>query len=385
MFLSDEESAVVDYTNEALYLGAHTNFYSDNGVGLVGHTIGSAGTPAHQTNLAVVTHHDYGGDGTASYYDGDAMSYSVDEGSTTTSGFENVLIIQATITYTDGTSDYTGNFIVNQTADGSVFVVSWSDPANPSNVALETGRIETFTVNSVGFYDPNDGDSLPNAELTFVCFAQGTSVEVDLGRSKKVDELSVGDLVKTRDHGLQPIRWIGRRFLRPVDLMLSPKLLPVRFVPGSLGDGLPRKDLFVSPQHRMLVRSKIVRRMFDVDEVLCPATKLIALPGIEIAGETRSVTYFHLLFNQHEIIYAENAPTESMFTGPQALKMVGAESREEILAIFPEVAEVGYQPIPARFIPKGRDVAKLAERHAKNRKPLLSLGELAHQRAVLTH
>lgn len=385
MSQNGKDSAVVDHINEALYLGAHTNFYSDNGVGLVGHTIGSSGTPAHQTNLAVVTHHDYGGDGTASYYDGDAMSYSVDEGSTTTSGFENVLTIQATITYTDGTPDYTGSFIVNQTADGSVFVVSWSDPANPSNVALETGKIETFTVNSVGFYDPNDGDSLPNAELTFVCFAQGTSVEVDQGRSKKVEELSVGDLIKTRDHGLQPIRWIGRRHLQPVDLMLSPKLLPVRFVPGSLGDGLPRKDLFVSPQHRMLVRSKIVMRMFDVDEVLCPATKLAALPGIQIAGEFRSITYFHLLFDRHEIIYAENAPTESMLTGPQALKMVGQASREEIFAIFPEVADVGYQPVPARFIPKGRDALKLAERHAKNHKPLFSPGDFAHQGLAPVH
>ena len=86
----------------------------------------------------------------------------------------------------------------------------------------------------------------------------------------------------------------------------------------------------------MLVKSKIAERMFGVSEVLIPAIKLVGMPGIYIDQDTDCVDYFHLLFDQHEIIFAEGAPTESLFTGPEALRSISPEARYEILQIFPE-------------------------------------------------
>ena len=121
----------------------------------------------------------------------------------------------------------------------------------------------------------------------------------------------------------------------------------------------------------MSVRSKIAERMFGMYEVLVPSIKLIELPGIFVDETIESVEYFHLLFDRHEIIYAEGAPTESLFTGPEALKSLSPEAREEILTIFPEVAKLDYSPEPAGYIPPGKLQKQLVARHAKNNKPLL--------------
>ncbi|MEM7506054.1 MAG: Hint domain-containing protein [Pseudomonadota bacterium] len=363
---------MVTHTNQALFLGNFTDFDSDNGADMVGTTVGSSDSPIFENNLSTITHDDIGGDGTAFESEGDTVTYSIDGGSEITSGFDNVAVITGTLNYTDGTPPFTGQFIVDQAQDGSVFLVSFSDPNNSSNLALQEAPIESFEIQSVDFFSPSSGDTLPNAPLTFACFVAGTLIEADGGCQVRIEDLSVGDLVRTQGHGLRPIRWIGRRRLSPIDLITAPQLLPIRIRKGALGAGLPSRDLCVSPQHRMLVRSRIAQRMFGSGEVLVPAKKLLGLPGIEIAGETRSVTYLHLLLDRHEVIFAEDAPTESLLTGPQALKTLGQEACDEIHKIFPELGRGETLPEPARPIPAGKALTRLAERHLRNRKPLLS-------------
>lgn len=204
-----------------------------------------------------------------------------------------------------------------------------------------------------------------------ICFTAGTRVLTSEG-NRLIESLRVGDQVVTRGHGPKEIRWIGRRQISPNQLKSNPKLRPIRIKKGALGRGLPERDLIVSRQHRMLVSSPIAKRMFGSPEALIPATKLTLLPGIEVLENMNGVEYFHILFDQHEIIFAENAPSESLFTGPEALKSIPRESVEEILEIFPEIATTGYQPIPASFMPNGKRQKKLVERHAKNKKPLLA-------------
>ena len=68
---------------------------------------------------------------------------------------------------------------------------------------------------------------------------------------------------------------------------------------------------------------------------------------------------------------AEGAPAESLFTGQEALKAVSPAARAEILALFPQIAEAGYEPVPARFIPSGRMQKQAVARHLKNKQPVL--------------
>lgn len=199
------------------------------------------------------------------------------------------------------------------------------------------------------------------------CFVRGTRIACESGEIA-VEDLVVGRLVRTRDHGLRPIRWIGSRALAPADLAAAPRLLPIRIAAGALGPNSPSSDLLVSPQHRILVCSTIAQRMFGASEVLVAARQLLGIAGISVA-DIGAVEYFHILFDDHEIVMSNGAETESLFTGAEALKSVGPAAREEILTLFPELC-AGALPLPARPFVQGRRAKQLAERHVRNAHPL---------------
>lgn len=201
------------------------------------------------------------------------------------------------------------------------------------------------------------------------CFAAGTMIDTIDG-PRPIETLQVGDLVLTSGSGPQAIRWIGRRRLDRHTLCRVPKLRPIRICAGALGAGTPSIDLIVSPQHRILVRSRIAQRMFGTDEVLVAAHLLCGIDGIEIADDLPEITYLHLLFDRHELITSNGAQTESLFTGPQALQGVGPTARDEILALFPELADLDYSPRAARTLACPQRGRKLAARHQKNRQAL---------------
>lgn len=203
------------------------------------------------------------------------------------------------------------------------------------------------------------------------CFARGTLIATPTGEVR-VEDLRVGDLVLTKDHGPQPLRWVGSARINAIGFANNDKIRPIRILAGALGPNRPRQDLLVSPQHRVLVSSKIAMRMFDKAEVLVAAKQLLEVEGISVARDVDYVEYFHILFDQHEIVYSNGAETESLYTGPQALKALGAEVAEEIYSLFPDLRAQDYLPDPARPIPAGREGRALAHRHAKNAKPLFS-------------
>lgn len=241
----------------------------------------------------------------------------------------------------------------------------------------------TFTVVAGQSYSLTNGSyTLPTGQTNtyiqfhggdpvIVCFCQDTLIGTENG-NVAVQDLSVGDMIMTDEGEARPLRWIGRRKLNLRELQANDKLYPVRISAGSLGNGLPEKDLLVSRQHRMLVRSGIVQRMFGLEEVLIPAIKLTALPGIFVDASVETVTYFHLLLDEHSVILAEGTPAESLATGPQAMKALSPEAREEIRTLFPAIFEQGYEPEFARPVPEGRRQRALIQRHLKNGQPLLS-------------
>lgn len=206
-----------------------------------------------------------------------------------------------------------------------------------------------------------------------VCFTSETWIETLLG-PERVNELECGDQVLTYDNGYKSIRWIGSRCLSNAQLQANPKLKPILIRSDALGPGYPAQDLIVSPQHRVLVSSAIAMRMFGRKEVLIPANKLLPLPGVDVVHDNPDgVEYWHILFDNHEIVWSNGVPTESLFTGPEALKAVSAESRLEIQTLFPEICDRDFKPMSARYIPdKGRLMKTLVQRHHANGQPLYS-------------
>ncbi|WP_376872835.1 Hint domain-containing protein [Albirhodobacter sp. R86504] len=166
------------------------------------------------------------------------------------------------------------------------------------------------------------------------CFTKGSLIATPSGETP-VEDLRVGDKVFTRDNGIQTICWAGSRHLEAHEMV--DKFRPVRFRKGSLGNGMPSRDLLVSPQHRMLITSNLAELMFAEREVLVAAKHLTHLEGVDqlAAGE---VTYVHLMFERHEVILADGAWSESFQPGELTLASMKSAQRDEIYGLFPELA-----------------------------------------------
>jgi hypothetical protein len=203
-----------------------------------------------------------------------------------------------------------------------------------------------------------------------VCFVQGTLITTADGQTP-VEDLKVGDLVQTLDRGFQPMRWVGRRHVDAIELAENENLRPIRIRTDVISAGNDVGSLLVSPQHRIMIASKVTERMFGDTEVLVAAKQLLAIDGVDIADDLEDVTYFHVLFDQHEIIYADQVPTESLYLGEEAQKSLSPEGREEVYALFPKVALPTFMATSCRPIIPAKRARKLALRHASNGKPLL--------------
>jgi hypothetical protein len=169
-----------------------------------------------------------------------------------------------------------------------------------------------------------------------ICVARGTRVQC-AGGARSVEEIKAGDLVWTRDSGLQRVRWVGSRKLNGAELRARPDLRPVVIRPGALGKGRPARALTVSPQHKVLVTGWRAQMFFGEDEVLVPAKALVDDRKVMVDHACREVEYFHLLFDRHQIIRTEGAETESFRPGATTLNEVDLQTRDELLALFPQL------------------------------------------------
>jgi autotransporter passenger strand-loop-strand repeat protein len=153
-----------------------------------------------------------------------------------------------------------------------------------------------------GTYDQNDftlNQGLDSDQVAYApCYRAGTRIATARGETA-VEDLRVGDLVATASGGLRPVRWIGHR---AVDLARHPapeNVWPVRVAAHAFGDNLPRRDLWVSPDHALAVDGALLRAI-DLAN------------GVSVAQvPCRRVDYWHVELDAHDILLAEGLPAES--------------------------------------------------------------------------
>ncbi|MGJ8605157.1 MAG: Hint domain-containing protein [Marivita sp.] len=230
------------------------------------------------------------------------------------------------------TADQADDGILNQSNDG-VGGVDYSDNASFGS----GGIVFSGAAANTNFY---------NFENTgVVCFAQGTRILTNTGE-RTVESLQPGDRIVTRDNGVQTIQWIGQRHLDAPALAQRSTLRPVLLSPELTGGDAP---LIVSPQHGVLVH-------LDGEETLVRAIHLAKIEGgaARVMNGCRQVTYFHILFEDHQIVFANGAPSESFFPGGFALAAMTDAVRHEIFTLFPELQ---YAPADKAYGPKARAFA----------------------------
>ena len=145
-----------------------------------------------------------------------------------------------------------------------------------------------FTVTSAGGIADNT-----------LCFCAGTRIATASGEVL-VEDLQIGDLIRTLHAGVQKIRWIGQQSYDGRFIAGNRAALPVCIQADAIGAGIPARDLWVSPGHAICI-----------DGVLVHASYLVNGASIIQAEHVESVTYYHIELDSHEVIFAENCPAES--------------------------------------------------------------------------
>ncbi len=220
------------------------------------------------------------------------------------------------------------------------------------------------------------GPDVPFSTTTFtVCFASDTCIATPAGATR-VQDLRAGDRVLTvTDHGhvVAPVRWVGHRTLNlrahPAPHVVAPITIPR----DALGDGVPSRDLVVSPDHALVI-----------DGGLIPARRLVNGMTITQDLARASVTYHHVELDRHAILLAEGAPAESYLdTGnrgffanadaPMALHPMPAPTRSELSCLTLIEDDAAIEPIWRRIYDRSIALGHVAPEAATTTDPDLSI------------
>ena len=160
---------------------------------------------------------------------------------------------------------------------------------------------------------PGSGTGLQVSE-GIACYARGTRLLTAAG-AVAVEALHIGDLMVTASGAHRPVRWIGNRSYDGRFVAGNRDILPIRIHAGALADGVPARDLDVSPRHALFL-----------DGLLVPADALVNGHSIVQRTQVDAVSYFHVELDSHDILLAEGAAAESFVDDDSRLMFQNAAS-----------------------------------------------------------
>ncbi len=192
-----------------------------------------------------------------------------------------------------------------------------------------------FKSNSLKQVPAKPGQIDKAARRAVTCFTPATSF-VTLHGKRPASDLRAGDKILTRDNGFQPVLWIGTRQINFHDSVSDRDRRPIVISAGALGAGQPDRDLVVSPGHRLLTADARHLKNLQTGEALIEARALVGMPGIRYLTD-QSVTYIHLLFEQHEVILSDNAWSESFHMSLPAAQTFRSARAKDIISAFPDL------------------------------------------------
>ncbi len=246
-------------------------------------------------------------------------------------------------------------FVVDSNEDGvadTTVVVDRNDVElveTPLGFRIECIKIEGYPFNlgedlevSVRAVFNNGADLLTVGNIIIpqtVCFVTGTRILTPEG-SVNIEDITPGTRVVTRDHGVQKVAWVGASRVTAAMMKAKPELRPIRIMPNAFGRQQPSRNLYLSRQHRVLVRDWRAEMMCGAAEgVLVPAGALVNDKKVTVDfSRTEGVTYYHLACDAHEVVYADGLECETFHPSAQNIAGMSAEARDEFLTLFPEMA-----------------------------------------------
>ena len=177
------------------------------------------------------------------------------------------------------------------------------------------------------------------------------SIMTNVG-AKAIETVRQNDMILTMHHGYQPIRWIGAKLIVAKTLKNENRVKFIKVKKGSLGNNIPNRDLIIAQEHRVLLpcnhRPSFNNKGVNISNhtsFLTAVKNLLCHDGVDIAYDIEMMVYYHMIFDQDEIIFINDTPVECIFTDTKALASINADERKEILALFPELLHINYKTL----------------------------------------
>jgi len=250
-------------------------------------------------------------------------------------------------TNADFTNDNVFSFgIVNYTGYSATGepIVAWNDYDFEADSTGGTEATFYFLISNSASLAPSSGGTATLGVYTY-CFSKGTAIATPVGE-RAVETLAIGDEVLNTEGQSVAVKWIGRQTLSSFTARLSGEL-PVCISAGALGNGLPRRDLLVSPGHALLV-----------DGVLVNAAALVNGTSIaKLQAWQGDVEYFHIETEAHEMILAEGTPAETFI---DTVSRERFDNHAEYVALYPNAPAMVELELPR--VTHARQLSRFTER-----------------------
>ncbi|MFW2588727.1 Hint domain-containing protein [Sagittula sp. SSi028] len=202
-----------------------------------------------------------------------------------------------------------------------------------------------------------------------MCFVAGCNISTP-GGGRPIEHIRAGDLVDTVDGRVEQVLWAGLSRIPFAEQMINTRKRPVRIGRGALGPQVPQKAVLISPQHRVLVRSRQVLRMLGSAEAFVPALSLTSLPGIRVMPPLPELEYLHLACARHSVLLVEGIGVESILPEPSTLQELGSAER---VSVSEQMEWTPYSLRPgdhARPVLSMRKAETLVQRCMRSRMPM---------------
>ncbi len=181
---------------------------------------------------------------------------------------------------------------------------------------------------------------------------EGANIRTPCG-PRRVDLVRPGDLIVTRDNGLQAVRLIWKREIQSHDIAANFDVAPICLSPRAIGPMMPQHKLYVAPDHRILVPGYKLSGQDDSNCCLVPAGELAKFSDAAFVDTSaRVMNFFTFVFDTHQVFCVNGLPVESFLAGASQIAELQDSHRQDLVHQFPELKRkpnsylpLGYKPV----------------------------------------
>ena len=189
---------------------------------------------------------------------------------------------------------------------------------------------------------------------------EGANVRTPCG-PRRVELVRPGDLIVTRDNGLQPVRMVWSRELSSAQMAACPDLAPIRLKPRALGPMMPQKDVCLAPDHRVLVPGYRLAGQENTKSCLVEARELAgASDAAYVDRSADGLRCITLVFDTHQVFCVNGLPVESFLPSAGAVSNLSEDLRDDLVRRFPQLRREPNSYPPAEYrVVKGAEYVSL--------------------------